>query len=96
MKPGYEEFEIRPVLGGLEFVEGRIPVPQGEIFVYMDAGEIRISATAGSGYLYFSTSCPPKTNVGEIEKYVGKDHYRLWIQAGEEVVVTFRPTETDI
>lgn len=93
MKPGYEEFEIRPALGGLQFVEGRIPVPQGEISVYMDADEIRISATAGSGYLYFSTSCPPKTNVGEIEKYVGKDHYRLWIQAGEEVIVTYSAVE---
>lgn len=96
VKPGYEEFEIRPVLGGLEFVEGRIPVPQGEISVYMDTNEIRVLATASCGYLYFSTSRPPKTNVGEIEKYVGKDHYRLWIQAGEEVVVTFRSTETDI
>lgn len=96
MKPGYEEFEIRPALGGLEFVEGRIPVPQGEISVYMDTNKIRVLATASCGYLYFSTSRPPMTNVGEIEKYVGKDHYRLWIQAGEEVVVTFRSTETDI
>ena len=35
-KPGYEEFEVRPVLGDLEWMEGDVPTPQGMIHVYMD------------------------------------------------------------
>lgn len=92
VKPGYEEFEIRPELGGLEFIEGKIPLPQGEISVYRDADQIRIQASSGSGYLYFSSSRPPKASRGEIEKFVGKNQYRLWIDAGDEVVVTLTPS----
>lgn len=95
VKPGYEEFEIRPELGGLEFVEGKIPLPQGEISVYRDADQIRIQASSGCGYLYFSSSRHPKASLGEIEKFVGKNQYRLWIDAGDEVVVTFRAAEHD-
>ena len=89
VKPGYEEFEIRPELGGLEFIEGKIPLPKGEISVYRNADLIRIQASSGSGYLYFSSSLPPKASRGEIEKFIGKNQYRLWIDAGDEVGVTF-------
>lgn len=89
VKPGYEEFEIRPELGGLEFIEGKVPLPKGEISVYRNADLIRIQASSGSGYLYFSSSLPPKASRGEIEKFIGKNQYRLWIDAGDEVGVTF-------
>lgn len=89
VKPGYEEFEIRPVLGGLEFMEGKVPTPHGEINVYMDSHTIKVKATEGCGYLYFSSSVLPKTSTGEIEKYVGKNCYRLWIDKGQEVMVHF-------
>lgn len=89
VKPGYEEFEIRPVLGGLEFMEGKVPTPHGEINVYMDSHTIKVKATEGCGYLYFSSSVLPKTSTGEIEKYVGKNCYRLWIDKGLEVMVHF-------
>ncbi len=53
LKPGYEEFEIRPVLGGLEWMEGDVPTPNGNIHVYMDAKTIKVKATEGKGYLYY-------------------------------------------
>lgn len=88
VKPGYEEFEIKPVLGGLEFIEGTVPTPHGEIKVYMDHDSIRVQATEGAGYLLFHSQGRPVASRGEIEKYVGGNTYRLWIESGEEVCVT--------
>jgi hypothetical protein len=51
-KPGYEEFEIHPSLGGLEWMEGDVPTPHGMIHVYMDRNTIKIRATEGRGTLY--------------------------------------------
>jgi len=45
-KPGYEEFEVRPVLGDLEWMEGDVPTPQGIIHVYMDRQQVKVSCTA--------------------------------------------------
>ncbi len=88
VKPGYEEFEIKPILGGLEYMEGTVPTPNGEIKVYMDHDTIRVQATEGAGYLYFHSQGHPVASSGEIEKYVGKDSYRLWIESGDEVRVS--------
>ena len=51
-KPGYEEFEIRPMLGGLDWMEGDVPTPHGMIHVYMDKAQVRVRATEGEGWLY--------------------------------------------
>ena len=50
-KPGYEEFEVRPALGDLEWIEGDVPTPQGLIHVYMDRRQVKVSCTAGAGWL---------------------------------------------
>ena len=50
-KPGYEEFEVRPELGDLEWMEGDVPTPQGLIHVFMDKHQVKVKATAGSGWL---------------------------------------------
>ncbi len=47
-KPGYEEFEVRPVLGDLEWMEGDVPTPQGMIHVYMDRQQVKVSSTANA------------------------------------------------
>ena len=52
-KPGYEEYEVRPALGDLEWMEGDVPTPQGMIHVYMDRKQIKIRATEGRGTLYY-------------------------------------------
>ncbi|MBO6143842.1 MAG: alpha-rhamnosidase [Prevotella sp.] len=50
-KPGYEEFEVRPHLGDLEWMEGDVPTPHGMIHVYMDREQVKVKATEGHGYL---------------------------------------------
>lgn len=58
-KAGYEEFEIRPTLGGLEWMEGVVPTPNGTISVRMDQTTLRIEATEGTGWLYLPHATEP-------------------------------------
>ena len=50
-KPGYEEFEIRPSLGDLDWMEGDVPTPNGMIHVYMDREQVKVHSSEGQGWL---------------------------------------------
>ncbi|MDR1722834.1 MAG: alpha-rhamnosidase [Tannerella sp.] len=85
-KPGYKEFSIRPVLADLKWIEGTVPTPHGNIKVYMDKKQIKIEASEGEGYLYFSTKSKPRSNSGTIET-VGKNEYKLKISSGNGYII---------
>ncbi|MBQ7297455.1 MAG: alpha-rhamnosidase [Alistipes sp.] len=59
-KAGYAEYEVRPTLGGLEWMEGTIPTPQGEIRLRMDRQQLTLTATEGVGWLYLPGSEEPQ------------------------------------
>lgn len=86
--PGYEEFTVRPCLGGLKWMEGTVPMADGEIRVYMDKKKIRVEATKGKGYVYFDSRRKPKANIGTIEK-LSDGSYRLPVSAGEKVEIQY-------
>jgi len=50
-KPGYEEYEVRPALGGLEWMEGCVPTPHGLIRIHIDRHQISIYADEGIGFV---------------------------------------------
>ncbi len=79
VKPGYKEFEIRPVLGGLEWFESSIPTPNGEIKVYASKNKITVSATEGTGNLIVNSKTPPKTNYGSFVK-LRANEYKLILE----------------
>ena len=58
-KAGYASYEVRPTLGGLAWMEGTIPTPNGEIRVKMDQRSISVYATEGEGVLYLPTGGDP-------------------------------------
>ena len=89
VKKGYEEFEVRPVLGGLKWMEGTVPTPDGDIHVYMDTEVIKVKPNKGKGYVYFvSEKNIPETSAGRIEK-VGDINFRLWIETSDEVIIKY-------
>lgn len=88
VKPGYEEYAVTPALGGLKWMKGSVPVPGGEITVYMDRKTIRLKADKGKGYLYVAAKKLPKASVGEFQK-VAEGKYRLWIDTNQEVTVHY-------
>ena len=50
-KPGYEEYEVKPVLGGLKWMEGSVPTPYGKIYVKMDKSNVTVKSDGGKGFL---------------------------------------------
>ena len=88
VKPGYEEYSIAPVLGGLKWMEGSVPTPNGDIKLFVDHKTIKVTATEGKGYLNFESKSKPKASKGTIEK-VDNNQYRLWIDSKEEVMVRY-------
>lgn len=50
-RTGYTEFEVKPVLGGLEWMEGDVPTPRGLIHVYMDKHQVKVLSSADNGWL---------------------------------------------
>ena len=89
VEPGYQKFEIRPDLGGLKWMEGTVPVPGGEINVYMNNQSIKVQASKGCGYLYFSSKRTPKVNVGKIES-LGSGNYKVYIESGKQVEIDYK------
>ncbi|GGD82352.1 alpha-L-rhamnosidase-related protein [Paenibacillus nasutitermitis] len=76
-EPGYSRYQVEPKLCGLEWIEGKVPTPDGEIAVYMDAWRIRVTANdSGIGVLKFKCAGRPIVNAGELTA-VGGDEYEL-------------------
>ena len=50
-KPGYEEYEVRPSLGGLKWIEGDVPTPFGKIHIRMDKKRVTVKSDGGKGVL---------------------------------------------
>lgn len=48
---GYSQYEIKPSLGGLEWMEGTVPTPFGDIYIKMDRQHIHIKSDGGDGTL---------------------------------------------
>lgn len=88
VEAGYSEFSITPNLGGLKWMEGTAPTPNGEIKLFMDIKTIKVAATEGRGYLTFSSKNKPNASKGIIEK-LDSNTYRLMIDGKEEVVVSY-------
>jgi hypothetical protein len=53
-KPGYEEFEVRPSLGDLDWLQGDVPTPHGMIHIEMNRHEVKVLATEGNGTLFIA------------------------------------------
>ena len=56
-KPGYTEYEIKPTLGGLEWMDGEVPTPFGKICVKMDAHNVTVKSDGGRGILFINGEC---------------------------------------
>lgn len=87
--PGYKTFQISPDLGGLEWMEGEVPTPNGEIKIRCTKSTIYVYAQEGNGILTIKSVIPPKTNLGKF-KEVAKFTYELPINSGTNYKVTYK------
>lgn len=87
-KPGYSEWVAKPNLGGLEWMEGDVPTPNGKIHLFMDGHVIRLHSDEGTGWLLLDANLNPTANHGAFEPLEG-GRVRLKVERGVEVVVKY-------
>jgi len=59
-KPGYKEYNIQPELGGLQWINGAVPTPNGDIQIKMDTKKIEVtSPKEGIGTLIIKSGKKP-------------------------------------
>jgi hypothetical protein len=87
-KPGYAEYLIEPELGGLKWMEGKVPTPQGEIAVSVSTTQIKINTVDGKGLLRFKSGKAPSTKSGVIRK-ISANQYEADLEKGKEYIISY-------
>ncbi|RQO68470.1 alpha-rhamnosidase [Pedobacter sp. KBW01] len=86
--PGYKTYTIEPNLGGLAWMEGKVPTANGDIAVYMNKKEIRVNAAVGTGKLRVKSKSKPVASGAEI-KSIGNNLYEITIEKGRNYSVRY-------
>ncbi|QJD97300.1 alpha-rhamnosidase [Mucilaginibacter robiniae] len=86
--PGYQQYTIEPQLGGLQWMEGIVPTPNGNIKVHCSGRQIQVSADSGTGTLRFKSKTQPVCNEATI-KSAANGFYELTIQKGKSYTVNY-------
>ena len=86
--PGYSAYNIEPVLGGLKWMQGSVPTPDGNIDLYCSTSEIKVKGAAGLGTLKFKSKSKPSSTAGEI-KALGNNVYELSIEKNKSYSVKY-------
>lgn len=81
VEPGYKKYSIRPSLGGLQWMEGKVPTPSGDISLYCSQTEIKITGAAGEGTLYFLSNTMPECRQGQVTQ-LSANGYSITIKQG--------------
>lgn len=85
----YQTYEVEPNLGGLAWMEGKVPTNNGEISVSVSKNEIKLKADEGVGTLRFKSTIKPSVK-GAVIKETEKRVYEMTIQKGVEYVVKYQ------
>ncbi|MEJ5995012.1 alpha-L-rhamnosidase C-terminal domain-containing protein [Pedobacter sp. Du54] len=85
---GYKTYTIEPNLGGLAWMEGKVPTPDGDISVYCSTKEIKVKSSVGEGKLRFKSSAKPTLKNGTVVE-ISKGLYEISIQKGVDYLITY-------
>jgi alpha-L-rhamnosidase len=85
---GYATYEIQPVLGGLQWMQGAVPTPSGNIELYCSTKEIKVKGAAGTGLLKFKSKTQPVSKEGTIQS-VGNGEYSLQLEKGKTYKISY-------
>jgi alpha-L-rhamnosidase len=86
--PGYSTYNIEPNLGGLQWMQGEVPTPAGNLELYVSTKEMKIKGAGGKGSLKFKSKSNPACKEGIIEK-VGADEYMLPIEKDKTYTIRY-------
>jgi len=86
--PGYATYNVEPNLGGLQWMEGKVPTPAGEIEMYISKEQIKIKGDEGTGTLRIKSKTQP---TGKDLNVTAKENnvYEIAIQPKVEYVINY-------
>lgn len=84
---GYQTYTIEPNLGGLEWMEGTVPTPQGDIRIRCSKTRIEVRADGGTGKLKIKSRSKPVSSAPVTAS--GKDSYEISIGKGIAYVINY-------
>ncbi|WP_240377771.1 alpha-L-rhamnosidase-related protein [Arachidicoccus soli] len=87
--PGYSKYLIQPSLGGLKWMEGTVPTPKGQIYLYCNETEMKVDASDGEGVLEFTSKKKPICQEGKIISK-GNNNYEMEIVKGVNYKVFYQ------
>ncbi|MGZ3762575.1 MAG: alpha-L-rhamnosidase-related protein [Mucilaginibacter sp.] len=85
---GYDTWIAEPNLGGLKWMEGAVPTPNGNIKLYCNLKQIKIASTTGTGTLRIKSKTTPVCKQGTITAK-GNNVYEIPVQKGTDYVITY-------
>ena len=86
--PGYATYEIKPQLGGLEWMEGDVPTPKGKIHLYVSKKQMRIKADEGKGTVLIASKKIPVCKNATVAT-VSKGVYSLAVAPNAAYEITY-------
>ena len=85
---GYSTYIIEPNLGGLKWMQGAVPIPGGEILMYVNTKQIQVTSSGGVGTLRFISSKKPE-GTGFTAKAIGNNTWEVIIQPKVDYVINY-------
>lgn len=85
---GYDTYTIEPSLGGLQWMEGKVPAANGDISVYMNKKEIRINSAVGTGKLKIKSKSKPQAKGAQVVE-ISKGNFEITIEKGREYNIKY-------
>jgi hypothetical protein len=87
--PGYKTYTVEPVLGGLQWIEGSVPTPNGDIYMYCNSRQIKVKAGSGTGTLRFKSQTKPSCKGFSIQEK-GNNVFEMTIEKGKEYIISYK------
>lgn len=86
---GYATYSIQPKLGGLQWMEGKVPTPSGEIFIRCSKMKINVNTVNGVGLLKIKSKVKP-TGKNIQAKTTGKDQYEIELKPSTSYEINYQ------
>ncbi|MCH5597840.1 alpha-L-rhamnosidase-related protein [Niabella ginsengisoli] len=86
---GYSTYTIEPALGGLKWMEGKVPTPAGNIELYCSTTNLKIKAPTGTGTLMLKSKKAPVCKEGNFVNK-GNDLYELTIEKNKDYDIKYQ------
>jgi hypothetical protein len=86
---GYATYAVLPNLGGLQWMQGKVPTPGGDIELYVTKEQLKIKGAAGEGTITLKSKNPPTgKNINAVLKGTGV--YEIRVKPGVDYVIAYR------